>query len=192
MTRPTLYLTNWSSRWMHAPGRRLCAMAAPRRWERGHGTVHAAAPTESALRLVQLTGDFAGYRLIIEDWFRMLFDAGRLRPQQAESSVYLRIGDMQTGSAVVDGDNLLCACARPGSPARKHPCHLELLAPYLVRAGWDVVLHGRRITWSRALVLDCGDMGMIPVDYDAPAYADGERAGEPMLPEDYGWPAVTA
>lgn len=36
--RPTLHLTNWSSRRLHGPGRRWSIMARPRHWERGDGT----------------------------------------------------------------------------------------------------------------------------------------------------------
>jgi hypothetical protein len=43
---------------------------------------------------------------------------------------------------VMDGDTLFCACARPDSPKRTHPCHLEWLAPFLASAGWSVVLYG--------------------------------------------------
>lgn len=47
MSRPTLYLSNWSSARTpghHGPGRKLCAMAAPRRWEFGDGRVRMVAP----------------------------------------------------------------------------------------------------------------------------------------------------
>lgn len=43
---------------------------------------------------------------------------------------------------VLDGDTLVCTCPRPGSPRRKHRCHLEELAPALQKAGWSVVLYG--------------------------------------------------
>lgn len=146
---PTLYPSNWSSAkapGQHGPGRRLCAMAAPRQWEHGDGRVDRCAPTLSALRLVQATGDLAGYRAILDDRWTSL--AEYLRP--GALLIDDQGGDWEgVGPAparlVRDGDTLLCACARPDSKARVHPCHLELLAPHLVRAGWDVVLWGQRM-----------------------------------------------
>ena len=47
-----------------------------------------------------------------------------------------------------DGDTLACTCKAPwdghfGWQQREHPCHLELLAPWLLKSGHDVVLNGR-------------------------------------------------
>lgn len=170
MTRPTLYLTNWSSSALHGLGCKLCAMAKPRRWEQGVGRVFAATPpphlVSGALDGSVSIGD---YRAACEAiWAENDYRPGHLRAD---------------GMGVLDGDSLLCACARPGSPKRTHPCHLELLAPYLVRAGWDVVLHGQRITLA-TLTVGWQRFESVPV------YADGDRAGEAMLAEDYGWPAT--
>ena len=83
MNRPTLHLTNWSSRSQRGQGRRLCAMAAPRQWEHGDGRVDRCAPTLTALRLVQATGDLAGYRAILDDrWKRS--DAGTVELRRLE------------------------------------------------------------------------------------------------------------
>lgn len=180
--RPTLYLTNWSSGALHGPGRKLCAMAAPRRWEHGDGLVQLAAPSPGALRLVQATGDIAGYRrLLMDRWDGLGALLSPLPPTGQATGLHLADGDALR--PVRDGDSLLCACARPSSPKRTHPCHLELLAPYLVRAGWDVVLHGQRITLA-TLTVGWQRFETVPV------YADGDRAGEAMLAEDYGWPAA--
>jgi hypothetical protein len=55
---------------------------------------------------------------------------------------------------ITDGDALVCCCPRPGSPKRAHPCHLEVLAPELVRAGWDVQLFDKRLTLVGDQVVD--------------------------------------
>ena len=39
MTTPTLYITNWSLRKLHGPGRLLTIMARPRPWEHGVGRI---------------------------------------------------------------------------------------------------------------------------------------------------------
>lgn len=158
-------------------------MAAPRRWEHGVGRVEHAAPTAVALRLVQETGDFAGYRTIVEDRFARLAANGRHCPvgHDFERGNCLRIDDPLTGEPVLHGDSLLCGCAAPGSPRRTHPCHVELLAPFLVRAGWDVVLWGQRLTLATSTVGPTAGQAVA-------VYADGDRAGEPYDPADYGWP----
>ena len=54
--KPTLYLTNWSSRrapGCHGPGRKLTIMAAPRHWEKGEGCVGALVPNLDDLRDVK-------------------------------------------------------------------------------------------------------------------------------------------
>lgn len=148
--RPTLHLTNWASRSQHGPGRRLCAMARPRSWEHGDGMVPMLAP----------------HMLDLDAW-----RAGRLTLAEYRERYLWRLDDMQEGCLlgpgalalalvdddyegvghhpareVRDGDSLLCSCPRPDSPRRTHPCHLEWLAPYLVRAGWRVILYGEEVT----------------------------------------------
>lgn len=133
----TLHLTNWSSRTQHGPGRAWCVMASPRSWEHGHGRIGLLAPQLQDLQLVK-----AG-RISHREYFNRY--AGGLRP--ALLSGALAPGKLQAvadgvGVLVDDGDTLCCACARPGSAARQHRCHLEELAPILREAGWQVVLYG--------------------------------------------------
>ena len=82
--------------------------------------------------------------------------------------------DLSPGASAVsrlsDGCGLFCECARPGSKARKHPCHRELWPLVLVPAGWDCVLYGRCWTW---------------LDYEQ-EIVDVE--GEPLAVADFGWP----
>jgi len=187
--RPTLYLTNWGSKTKHGPGRKLRAMAAPRRWEHGDGQVALAAPTLAALRLVQMTGDLSGYRRLLEDRW------GQVSRHFSPNHMVIRESNGGFLQYVVDGDSLLCACARPGSKVRKHPCHLELLVPFLVRGGWDVMLDGKRVTTERNLAEDLDASGCldVPLDETSPdkvVWANPTDAGAPYRPEDFGWPEV--
>jgi hypothetical protein len=181
MTRPTLYLTNWSSRKLHGPGRKLCAMARPRHFERGDGRLDQCAPKAEWLRAVQNDRLSLGrYRKLCEEWFGTFRLLGSYNP----GALSFKTPTVNpTGMRPVeDGDTLYCACARPDSPKRTHPCHLELLAPFLVRAGWDVVLHGR---WLSSAGEHICDPSVLPDD----TVVDSD--GEAVTPEDYGWPEVT-
>jgi hypothetical protein len=139
--RPTLHLTNWASKTQYGPGRRLCAMARPRAWERGDGWCSEVAPNGSDLRAWQAGGlTLEEYRSRYEARLAALDGYGCLCPGLLW---YGMEGHYPLKSAFVqDGDALLCACPRPDSPRRTHSCHLEWLAPYLVRAGWRVLLYG--------------------------------------------------
>ena len=145
---PTLYLTNVSKRSQHGPGRRLSAMALPKvPSHHGDGKVPNAMPNADALRAVQkewITED--EYRDRCVNRFGVFASIGRYAPGNlravipASKSADGRAYD----SPVADSDTLFCSCACPDSPLRKHSfCHLELLAPFLVAAGWDVVLYGK-------------------------------------------------
>jgi len=176
--RPSLYLAGFQARTFHGPGRKLCAMALPRRWEHGDGRVAVAAPFEDDLRAVQATGDLAAYRAACERRWQTFAELGRFERDRFRCVVHADPGPRPTQSPVVDGDTLFCACAAPDSPRWKHPCHLEILAPFLVRAGWDVVLWGRRIEWT------CPDVFYSP-ESERAVYAD---TGETYDPATYGWP----
>lgn len=187
MSRPTLYLTNWGSSRVYKgsrpkcpiPGRRLCAMARPRRFETGDGLCRTAAPDAYDLLAVQASGDIARYRRACESLWAGHLDADRMAPGALTFELPWEIGHHQP---VKDGDGLLCACARPGSPRRTHPCHLEILVPFLVRAGWDVILDGRRVTASRSDgTPGVPDLGIV-------MWADG---GGFYDTADFGWPAVS-
>lgn len=139
--RPALHLTNWASRAQHGPGRRLCVMAYPRTWELGDGTVLAAVPGGRQVRAF-LAGELSveAYRSHVEKY------AASRMCGPGELMFAPRIGThLGPATPVQGGDTLLCSCPRPDSPRRTHPCHLEWLAPYLVRAGWRVVLYGQEI-----------------------------------------------
>ncbi|MFH1570992.1 MAG: hypothetical protein ABIL09_23570 [Gemmatimonadota bacterium] len=140
-----LHVTNWGSRAQHGPGRRLCAMARPRAWEHGDGTCNVARPPESAFLAWRNGQDLDAYRARVLEWWSGLEEAGKFEPGRLRC-ILPRPDGRHDNVAVADGDTLLCACPRPDSPRRTHPCHLEWLAPYLVRAGWGVILYGSEVT----------------------------------------------
>lgn len=132
--RPALHLTNWSSRKQHGPGRRLCAMALPRAWEKGDGKVSMVAPRAEDLLAIK---DGTLSVEVYQARYRMM-----LRRQVSQTGIGPGQLVLDRGDPVEDGDTLLCACPRPDSPRRHHECHIEWLAPFLRRAGWRVVLYG--------------------------------------------------
>jgi hypothetical protein len=136
----TLYLSNWSSHrtpGMHGPGRKWSIMAKPREWERGDGIVVVGTPDASDLDAVRAgTLTTAKYRARCEArWDRWLagYGPGILKPWPKQM-------DGAEVVTVSDGDTLCCACSV--AEAREGRCHRSWLAPYLVRAGWRVVLDG--------------------------------------------------
>lgn len=144
---PTLHLTNWASLAQHGPRRRICAMARPRYWEVGSGTAtlaHASLPVFDAFRRGDLT--VAEYRERLEEAWDHINVAGLLEPGVFK---YVDLFNSRRRHLVAHGDTLLCACPRPDSPRRRHPCHLEWLAPHLVRAGWRVVLYAQEFPHGR-------------------------------------------
>lgn len=121
MTAPTVYLTNWSSKGMHGPGRRLSIMAMPRAWEHGDGTCHALVPPAAWVRAAK-----AGTMAVEE--YRARYMA------RLAADVSVAPDDLR------DGDTLLCACSREA--ARRGECHRAWAAEHLARVGWRVVLDG--------------------------------------------------
>lgn len=148
MDRPILYLSNWASHrtpGQHGPGRRWHAMARPRRWELGAGGVPSITPDNVNLWLLrerQITFREYFIRFNIEVAHRL--ENGLLSP--GHLGAIPLAGRARQAIPIAAGDTICCACARRDSPARQHPCHLEWAAPYLVRAGWDVMLYGRLLT----------------------------------------------
>ncbi len=139
--RPTLYLSNWSSRrtpGCHGPGRKLTIMAAPRQWEHGDGSVARLTPSVQDLRDVKdRLLAFEDYRQIFTDLAEKHRSEGRLTP-----GVLVTTAD--GGKHVQDGDTLCCACSRDDAAAGR--CHRAWAAPLLVAAGWRVVLDGAEVS----------------------------------------------
>jgi len=134
--RPTIHLTNWSSRSLHGPGWKYTIMAAPRRWEHGEGLVRAVAPNTLDL------ADFKAGRLTLEDYrTRFLVRMERFSEEPSVLAPGMLTAERNPGAfSVRDGDTLCCACSRADAAAGK--CHRAWAAPYLVRAGWRVILDG--------------------------------------------------
>lgn len=130
--RPTIHLTNWSSPKLHGPGRKWTIMARPRAWEHGEGSLWALLPMEEDLLSVKAgTMSVADYRARCETRFTTYADAlipGVLRDGRARHAGKPLV--------VADGDTLCCACGRGAE------CHRRWAAPFLVRAGWRVILDG--------------------------------------------------
>lgn len=137
MDKPTIHLTNWSSRKLHS-GRVFTIMARPRAWEHGDGLCRKFAPIhgdETRLMLNAITlrtpTAIATYREAIEARWRA--DTYCMQPgllvatNEAEFAGYI----------LADGDTLCCAC-KVGAD-----CHRRWAAPFLARAGWAVVLDGQ-------------------------------------------------
>jgi len=130
----TIHVTNWPSRKLHGPGRKLTIMVAPRWWERGTGQVIPLLPDIHDMRAVK-SGDIdvATYRRRylhrVRAWGNVLAP-GSLRWS----------GDHGATGWVGDGDTLCCACSRDA--AARGECHRVWAARELATAGWTVVLDG--------------------------------------------------
>ena len=190
--RPTLYLAGLQARRHHGPGRKLCAMALPRWFERGDGRCHDAAPAVQDLIEVQRSGDLARYRVACEDRWANYLAAVRLHALPADGpgwGLTYCLPGTEDHAPVEDGDTLFCSCAAPGSPRWKHPCHLEILAPYLVRAGWDVVLWGRRLTLRIERATTTREGAVVRPERRTVVWAGTPDRYDPAA---YGWPNTEA
>lgn len=133
-TRPTVNLTNFSSRKLHS-GRVWTIMRRPNPayGQLGAGAVRALVPNDDDLQ------DARAERIALETYrqrFEIRLVIGILTPE--------RLLAYPTGATVpvvvADGDTLCCVCSR--SKAREGRCHRVWSAQALVRAGWRVVLDG--------------------------------------------------
>ena len=138
--RPTLHVTNWSSWRLHGPGRKLTIMAAPRRWEHGDGVVRTLVP--NVLDLM----DFQAGTITL-DRYRVgfLFRMEHFSKDPNDLTPGMLAAKCDHGTLFVrDGDTLCCACSRADAAAGR--CHRAWAAPYLVRAGWRVILDGVEVS----------------------------------------------
>lgn len=155
-TKPTIHVTNWSSRKLHGPGRKFTIMANPRHWEYGVGRVPRLTPLQEWVR------DAEAGQLSIDD-YRALYaerlmgsallmphglvrDAKGRRPvggRLAPGELYAVARDGPNIIMVGHGDTLCCACSR--DKAAEGECHRVWAAEALVKAGWIVVLDGTTI-----------------------------------------------
>jgi len=141
-----VYVTNWSSRGLHGPGRPWSIMARPRSWETGCGTVAHLPPP-----LWMLDAARAG-RLTVGDyrrWYKLqMFERhqafGFLEPGQLWGRLVGEDGAARFIDQVRHGDTLCCCCSKADAAANR--CHRVWAAKALAWAGWDVLLDGRRLT----------------------------------------------
>lgn len=142
--KPTIHVTNWSSRQLHGSGRKLTIMRVPRAWEHGVGRVPALIPRRPdllAVRAGEITHEEYARRCR-EHFGRTPAD---LTPGGTGAFGYPGLWTTAGGgSAVADGDTLLCACSREA--AARGECHRVVAAQLLAAAGWRVVLDGTEVT----------------------------------------------
>lgn len=135
---PTIYVTNWSSRSLFGPGRRLTIMAAPRHWEKGEGYVRYLRPNEADLEAAR------GGSISAAEYERRYLNGLRLVWRELKPGALSWIGTRLHRVAglhpVEDGDTLCCACSREA--AARGECHRVWAAHALGRSGWRVVLDG--------------------------------------------------
>lgn len=148
-----IWLTNWAGRntaGMFGPGRQFTIMARPRHWEWGMGRVDVLAPLGPLMPLmVRALKDRRGGG---EEWASL----SRYREAYAEHlAAHLAASDLAPLAMIVtnangsdvatvqDGDTLCCACSKAEAAAGR--CHRAWIAPFLVRAGWRVVLDGTEV-----------------------------------------------
>lgn len=134
MSKPTIFVTNWSSKGTRGPGVAWTIMARPRTWERGAGTVRALVPSHAMLTAVK--GGTIGVGLYRADFVAHVRPA-ELRPGRLEAF------DGDAHVEVADGDTLCCACSRDA--AARGECHRTWVAELLRREGWRVMLDGREL-----------------------------------------------
>lgn len=143
---PRLYLSSFST--MTRPGNFglggglfVAAMALPPSWARGVGWLDATlSPDPDLLRGVQESHGFAPYFRAYQARLEAI-PPERFRPGVLSGFLWEGWRAFNVG----EESTLFCTCARPTSPRRRHGCHLEILAPFLVRAGWRVILYGRAL-----------------------------------------------
>jgi len=133
--RPTIHLTNWSSRRLHH-GRVFTIMARPRPWEHGAGVVDALVPP------VGMLDELRAGNITTADY--MVVFAGLLRDGNAEAPGLLPgVLFALQGERVIpirDGDTLCCACSV--AAAKRWECHRAPAAVALLEAGWSPVVDG--------------------------------------------------
>ena len=144
MGRPTLYLTHVSVRrpGFVGPGRKWTIMALPRRWERQEGDVRALLPSPAALRAVKdgtmtESAYFDQYNASLRGLCTSF--PSMLEPGHLSAFEYIK---HLPGVLVSDGDTLTCGGSCSIEHAREGRCHRTHAAPFLVRAGWRVILDG--------------------------------------------------
>lgn len=145
MTRPTLYLTNVAS--LRTPGHKgprdghLTIRARPLHWARGLGRVNVLAPL-GALEPLMLAAIEERKSGIGSHECMIRYRAAYEHHLSQNNLSPWRLGVVTDNDFwfVQDGDTLTCTCAKGID------CHRRWAAPYLVKAGWRVILDGVEVT----------------------------------------------
>lgn len=151
MDKPTIYVTNWSSRKLHGPGRKWTIMRKPRAWEWGDGRVEALTPDAEDLDAARSgaigwseyeRGFLESVRVYLaaceETWGHT--HLGPDRNAECETGLHALPSGGKAGIFTVrDGDTLLCACAKG------KPCHRQIAARLLADSNWRVILDGQEV-----------------------------------------------
>lgn len=136
--KPILHLTNFASRQLHH-GRVFSIMAFTPYWAKYDGWVQALAPHRFDLSSYQDGRIQIGrYRERYEATIEHLFSLDVLAPGRL--CVPEDVFKGRKAIMVADGDTLCCTCSKEEAAAGR--CHRAWAAPFLVRAGWNVVLDG--------------------------------------------------
>ena len=126
--RPTIHITNWSSKKLHGPGRKWTIMANPRKWEWGHGRIESLTPCRNYL--LEIVSDELTWEAAKVD-YRVNLDSGKLSPGKLS-------GWSHSKQLIADGDTICCGCSKESAAAGK--CHRQWAAEALALAGWRVLL----------------------------------------------------
>ena len=148
MSKPTLHITNWSSKKLHGTGKKWTIMARPRQWENGDGNIFRLTPWPEDLDALKTEKcSLAEYKnRYDEKVFGTHATADMLEPIWSKdlSPGFLR-ADVGNFSVVVqDNDTICCGCSREASLSGL--CHRAWAASYLLEAGWNIVLEGIQLS----------------------------------------------
>lgn len=148
---PVLHLRSWA--WVAArqraqewpppgfSGRAYTIMALPRAWEHGDGRCATLVPQGEELEAMRTLVLVRQQGLDVPDLLQRYRDLLSLRWSALELGPGQLQADTPAGPvALKEGDALCCACSADESLAGR--CHRAMAAPWLVRAGWRVVLDG--------------------------------------------------
>jgi hypothetical protein len=145
MTRPTLYLTNVAS--LKTPGHKgprdghLTIQARPQHWAKGLGRVNVLAPL-GALEPLMVEAVKERKSGIDCMYHRDRYFTAYIQHLSQNNLAPWRLGVVTDDDFgfVQDGDTLTCTCSKFVE------CHRRWAAPYLVKAGWRVILDGVEVT----------------------------------------------
>lgn len=141
MSKPTIYITNFSAKSLHGPGAVWSIMALPAWYHEGAGRVATLMPQISDLQdCKEGRISFEMYRSsFVHELTRL--PAGSLRPGKLNAC---EPRTWQLIRAVADGDTLACACKLEAAAAGR--CHRVWAAEALHTSGlWRVILDGREL-----------------------------------------------